>query len=118
MTGLALSTRRIIFQSDNVRLILDEKGTDTVIVSFNEMNFAWNGDQYWGQKLLEPLQVTVLGFVTPEPNWYPPDDMKGAIPAAIEAIAGRRVVTYGFSQGGYGALKFSRALSASTAVAF
>ncbi len=118
VNALAPSNRRIIFQSDHVRLILDEKGTDTVVLSFNEMNFVWNGVQYWGQKILDPLRATVLGFVTPEPNWYPPHDMERAIPAAIEAIAGRRVVTFGFSQGGYGALKFSRALSASTAFAF
>jgi len=118
VTELVSSNRRIIFQSDNIRLILDEKRTEIVYVVFNDASFTWNGDHYWGEQFLARLKVTVLAFVTPEPNWYPPDDMKQAIPVAISAIAGRRVVTYGHSQGGFGALKYSRALSASVALAF
>ncbi len=113
-----VSDRRVIFQADTIRLILDERGGDTVFVSFNAIGFIWDGDHYWGEKLFAPMPYTVLGFVTPEPNWYPPEDMKGAIAAAIAAVAGRRVITYGWSQGGYGALKFSKALGATTSLAF
>lgn len=112
------SHRRIIYQAKTVRLILDEKKSDTVFVTFNEIGFGWNEDHYWGETLFAPLPFTVLGFVTPEANWYPPDDMVGALAAANAAIAGRKVITYGHSQGGYGALKFSKALTAVTALAF
>ena len=89
-----------------------------MFASFNAIGFVWDGDHYWGEKLFAPMPYSVLGFVTPEPNWYPPEDMKGAIAAAVAAIAGRRVITYGWSQGGYGALKFSRALGAAASLAF
>jgi hypothetical protein len=112
------SNRRIIYDSNNVRVVLDEKDSETVFVTFNTMSFVCDGDHYWGEKFLEPFQVTVVGFVTPRPNWYPPADMAHAIPAAVSAIRGRRVVTYGHSQGGFGALKYSNALSASVALSF
>jgi hypothetical protein len=44
--------------------------------------------------------------------------MDEMLPVLRAVIGGRKVVTYGHSQGGYGALKFSAALGASEALAF
>lgn len=110
--------RKIIFQSENITLVLLEYGTDDVVVTFNELGAVINGDRFWGDVLFDKMEVTAIGFMTPKPNWYPIQETKEAVAAANRAINGRRVITYGHSQGGYGALKFSKALSASVALSF
>ena len=111
-------TRELIFTSERLNVVHAETGSDTVIVTFNEMGLAANATSFWGAELMERVGVTAIGFVSVRPNWYPPLDMAPAIDAALAKIAGRRVVTYGFSQGGYGALKFGAALQADLAIAF
>jgi tetratricopeptide (TPR) repeat protein len=111
-------SRDLIFTSERLNVVHAETGSDTVIVTFNEMGLAANGTSFWGAELMERVGISAIGFVSVRPNWYPPLDMAPAIDAALAKIAGRRVVTYGFSQGGYGALKFGAALKADLAIAF
>jgi hypothetical protein len=113
-----LHTREIIFQSKHLTVVHSENGSEVVFATFNEMGLTASGDNYWGKAILEKMDVSVIGFVSAKPNWYPASDMLSAVEAAKQRIVGRRVITYGFSQGGYGALKFASSLSASLALAF
>jgi hypothetical protein len=108
----------ILFHSEHVTVIGQDAGSRTVVATFNEMGSSVDGTKFWGQGLLERAGVSAIGFVSARPNWYPPADMEPAIAAAQKWVEGRRIVTYGFSQGGYGALKFGAKLGASLAVAF
>jgi pimeloyl-ACP methyl ester carboxylesterase len=116
--GTRVATKSIIAETEHVSAIAQDIGGDTVIVTFNEMGFVRNGTNFWGDDFLLKLGVSAIGIVTPRPNWYPPRDMNEVIPAVLRAVAGRRVVTYGHSQGGFGALKFSARLGASVALCF
>ncbi len=113
-----MTTKSIIAETEHVTAILQDVGGDTVVVTFNEMGFVRNGTQFWGDEFLFKLGVSAVGIVTPRPNWYPPRDMDVIIPEILRHVAGRRVVTYGHSQGGYGALKFSARLKATVALCF
>ncbi len=113
-----MAQKTIIAETPHVSAIQQDLGGDTVVVTFNEMGFVRNGTQFWGDEFLFKLGVSAIGIVTPKPNWYPPRDMDIVIPAVLRQIAGRRVITYGHSQGGFGALKFSARLNASVALCF
>jgi hypothetical protein len=117
-TGLHVVNKTIIAATEHVSAIAQDLGGDTVVVTFNEMGFVRNGTQFWGDEFLFKLGVSAIGIVTPRPNWYPPRDMEVVIPAVLSQIAGRRVVTYGHSQGGFGAMKFSARLNAEIALCF
>ncbi len=108
----------ILFHSEHVTVIGQDAGSRTVVATFNEMGSSVSGTDFWGQKLLAKGGVSAIGFVSARPNWFPPADMELAIAAARTWAQGRRIVTYGFSQGGYGALKFGAKLGASLAVGF
>jgi hypothetical protein len=112
------AAKEIIFFSENVTVVHVEYGTKTVMVTFNEVGTSALGETFWGSDIFDRMEVSAIGFVSARPNWFPPADMGPAIAAATARIAGRRAVTYGFSQGAYGALKFGAALSADLALAF
>jgi hypothetical protein len=110
--------RKIIHDSQTIRVILQPGETDDFFVTFNELGLKINADSFWGDKLFADTKFSSVGFVTATPNWYPPDEMEPAISAVKSIIGRRRIIAYGHSQGGYGALKYSRALGAQVVVAF
>ncbi|MBV8069056.1 MAG: hypothetical protein JO270_04075 [Acidobacteriaceae bacterium] len=112
------NNKSILFKSDHLTVVLSEHGSDCVFVTFNEMGLRANGFRFWGDGLFDSLKLTSIGFVSSSPDWYAPDDMEPAAKACSSYIKARRVVTYGYSQGGYGALKYSRLLSADLALSF
>ena len=113
-----MANKSILVETEHVSAVAQDLGGDTVVVTFNEMGFYRNGTNFWGDDFFLKLGISAIGIVTPRPNWYPPHDMERIIPAVLKKIAGRRVVTYGHSQGGFGALKFSARLNAYVALAF
>ncbi|MBR0649890.1 tetratricopeptide repeat protein [Roseomonas terrae] len=72
---------------------------------------------WWGQGLAARLGWETLVFAGHEPAWYPAEEMAGLLPAALAALSPGARLTYGLGMGGYGALKFGRALGAGATVA-
>lgn len=110
---------KLIFEGRHLRLHLIGGARDRLYVSFD--NFA-------PQKLgLEPPMVRRLfaerGWAnlhvqTAANDWFLNPDLPAALAAAAACGAGySTVVTYGFSMGGYGAMRFAEATGASRAVA-
>jgi hypothetical protein len=110
--------REIIFKSEHLTVVCSDYGTRTVIATFNGLAERARGTYFWGDHVLERVGASAVGFVSARPNWFPPADMAAAIEAVRARTLGRRIVTYGNSQGGYAALKFGGALGADLAVAF
>jgi len=110
--------KAIVCDAEQVTAIEQDLGGDCVVVTFNEMGFVRNGLRFWGDDFLLQEGISAFGIVTPNPNWYPRQAADEVIAAVVAKIGGRRVVTCGLGQGGYGALKFSAQLKASTALAF
>jgi|GEM_PF-5617012 len=110
----------MIAETDHVQCTLRDHGTDTLVIAFND---SWQVGASGRLRTGPPAEnpgFSVLDITTRAPNWFPADDMAAVIPAALTHLAGRfpRRVTLGFSQGGYGAIKFSRVLEATTTIAF
>ena len=111
---------QIIYEGDHLLVAAKERDFEAkaVLVTFNEMGLSPTGTRFWGDQIVDKLPVSGVGVVSKKPNWYPKADMQKAIPAILDFVNGRQVITYGFSQGGYGALKYSAALSACGALSF
>ncbi len=109
----------LVAETENVQCYLRETQGQTLLVFFNE---SWRCG-VWG-RLFPGMAPDLLGFsvvdiISKRPNWYPADDMAAIIPVITKRIKGRftQVINIGFSQGGYGALKFSKAFGATTTIA-
>lgn len=111
-------SKKVLGSFGSVTAIAQDTGTDDVFVTFNELGLIRAGDRFWGDGFFEKCGIAAVGVVTDRPNWYPEADMLDALEAIRRTVAGRRVITYGHSQGGYGALRFSRPLGAVASIAF
>ncbi|GBR53816.1 hypothetical protein AA106555_1450 [Neokomagataea thailandica NBRC 106555] len=108
----------LLFEADNLYVAAHLIGTDDVVVTFNNRGDIGDGGGFWGDRFLEKCGVSAIGICARHANWFPEEEMAAAIQAIHAAIPGKRIITYGISMGGYGALKFSRALGAVRALAF
>ena len=109
---------KILLETRHLAVMAQLFPSDTVFITFNELGLVAKDRKIWGSDLFLKQQISAIGIVSVEPNWYPASDMKEAV-AVINAVTrGKRVVTYGYSQGAYGALKFANAVRAQAAVAF
>lgn len=111
-------SKTVLLRTEHLVVVAQDLPTETVFVTFNAMFKLASGDAFWGEEFFRKEGIAAIGVISTRPNWYPAADMHAAIEAINGSTRGRRVVTYGFSQGGYGALKFGRALNASSAIAF
>lgn len=85
--------------------------SDTLVVTFAPR--ATPADAIWGLAPISKLGHSVLCFVDFADAWYPTSDileLKDAIGAWLQDY--KRIVTYGHSMGGYGALKHGALFSA------
>lgn len=113
--------KQILYESEHLLVVGLQnllQPDETVFVTFNELGFVPDGPVFWGEDLFATLPHSAIGIVSKYPNWYPAADMQAALPSILAAIRGRPVITYGYSQGGYGALKYAAALNAQAALSF
>ena len=107
----------LIFEDENLYVFFRPIG-DTLIISFNEMEFksttgSWGGGAYLGAGL------SSLGYVSKRPNWFPASSMKSSLEHVLPFIQPyAKRVTYGHSQGGYAAIKYAGHLGATSALSF
>ncbi len=109
--------RTLLHRNGSIEVIVNHFATDYVFITFNEAYLTSDGHRFWGDTLFDKIGVSAIGIVTTEPNWYPKLDLEQAIRAINSHVGDRKVITYGHSQGGYGALKASAALNASIVIA-
>lgn len=87
-----------------------------VLVTFADLTFRPDGNAVWGQEPAEKLGLGVVGFVAKRENWYPAASVRAAAEAVRGAIGGAPALSYGYSMGGYAALKYARLVGASRAL--
>lgn len=120
MLRVAPGTSNLILSTDLVDCFFCDRGGDRLVISFANQWIKPDGRAFWADQATKALGLSVLGFVAKEPCWYPADDMAALVPAALAPIAGRFPdrITYGHSQGGHAAIRYSRAFGARTVLAF
>jgi hypothetical protein len=110
----------IICRTKNVECIFYDRGGDLLLITFNEIGMVANGKTFWCESPAKKLNISVVGFVTSYPNWFPEEDTDICI-SALERVIGNRPfnrVTFGLSQGGYAAIKYSKRLKSRTCISF
>ena len=105
-----------IFEDEHVSLHYRKGSTPYALATFAPIGFAPVKTPYWGGTFCDKLDIECLGFVARRPNWFPARSMDAAIRAAAPYRL-KPLVNYGHSQGGYAAIKYSRALNAVGSIA-
>jgi hypothetical protein len=113
-------TAIVVCRTQHVECVFHDRGGDVLLITFNEMGMRANGHAVWGQEPARKLGLSIVGFVTTKPNWFPADDMNTCLAALDAILDGRNFhkITFGLSQGGYASLKYSGRLKADTNIAF
>ena len=108
----------LIHSDDEIEVHFHKGTSDWLLITFGSLNELADGTRYFGKALGEKVGFNVLGFVAKTPNWYPSASIMRAaeyLSPILNDYADR--LTYGSSMGGYGAIKHSGLLGASTVVA-
>jgi tetratricopeptide (TPR) repeat protein len=113
-----VALKQVISETEHVIAIEQDLGGDSVFVTFNSIYMFRNGLQFWGDDFFLKQRISAIGIVTLGPNWYPRQAMDEVLAVVRGRIGGRKVITYGHGQGGYGALKYAAGLGASTTLSF
>jgi pimeloyl-ACP methyl ester carboxylesterase len=112
---------------DNYWVDRFETGADTLVVSFEAMATPEHAPRIdpetpaWGVRFLTEAGYSALGIKPMRNNWFQPPDLAAFLAdLAAEGYFRRfaRVVTYGGSMGGFGALAYADLCGARTVVAF
>jgi hypothetical protein len=109
----------LIYSDENLEVIHRPGSTPYLLVTFNEMEMQANGSRFWGQRFCEKANIAALGFISRRPNWFPAASVVKAVAAAAPILrAAPERILYGYSQGGYAALRYRRRLDANVSIAF
>ncbi|MDR6818512.1 hypothetical protein J2X76_003689 [Neorhizobium sp. 2083] len=108
----------VVYETDRMFVRADIRNTRYLVCTFGHMDFYKGNPDHWGANALSRLPFSSIGFVCKENTWFPQADMIKAIEATRNIWRGfDKRLTYGFSMGGYGCLKFGAALMADSAIA-
>jgi hypothetical protein len=116
----ASSKVTLVAETSRVQCFFRGTGTERLLISFNDSWRAGVEGRLHPDMELDELGYSVVDFVSVEPNWFPADDMAALVPFLNQHLGDHfpERITFGFSQGGYGAIKYSQVLKASRTIAF
>ena len=112
---------RTIAEVGQSRALFDPQGEgDTLIVTFTNRHWAGKGaTDFWGHKFLSKRGFPAMGIMGAAADWFPEAETR----ALIDAVRAtgvldtyRRIVTYGYSMGGYGAVKYASQLGSAASL--
>lgn len=108
----------VIGSTERLEALYQPGDGDVLLVTFNGMGQKANGTDFAAAQVAAKLGMPALGIVSREANWFPEPDMRALLPS-IQNYLDRheRRISYGFSMGGYGALKYSRMMGAEAVIA-
>lgn len=107
-----------IAETGSIDVFFEDRGSQNLIILFNELSFVADGTGFWGQRLAEKLGLSAIGVVSKGRDWFPEHDMTAVLPAIRAAAKSAPIrIAYGASMGGYGALKYAGALDAQATIA-
>ena len=86
------------------------------LVTFADLTFRPDGGAVWAQEPAARLGLPVVGFVAKRENWFPASSVARAAPAVRAVLGAGPALCYGYSMGGYAALKYARLLGAGRAL--
>ncbi len=108
---------QLLFEGDHLKLVHLPGASDFSIVTFDVKAEHRNGRTGYALSLARKLGLNYYGVIPNRPNWYPAQEAR-AIAAIVARAKDRPLLGYGTSMGGYGCLKYGRALQTDATLAF
>ncbi|MBE9606592.1 hypothetical protein IAI18_17140 [Acetobacteraceae bacterium H6797] len=111
---------RLIFDGPDLRLVyVPAEKRGPLVVTFSPLvHQDFDPPVGFGQEFFAKRGLACLCFISAWPHWWQVPDIEKALSIAREVVRQHsRVITYGSSMGGHGALLHSRALGATTVIA-
>ena len=106
-------------ESEHTKVVFARGDSEYLLVTFSPMRQAGEHEAFWADKFALKNRITTLSFVAKQAHWYPNVDTRRLIRKIRPELPRQlRRVLYGFSMGGYAALKFSKLLDADVVLAF
>lgn len=105
----------IVFDGQEIVINYHEGSSDYIFVTFNSLgtNNHENKERYFLQPIAEKYNFACLGIITKVNNYYLHPEMQEVIDICNNITKNyKKVIITGLSMGGYGALKYSKALNA------
>lgn len=110
--------KNIIFEDDNIVVIMLKTESDTWVVTFGDALNLANKDVFFADKFMAKSGNNAIGFMAKHPNWYPKPSILNSLSAVnVHLIGNPHVLMYGGSMGGYAAIKYSKLFNAKCIVA-
>ncbi|WP_160105081.1 hypothetical protein [Pseudomonas izuensis] len=108
----------LLIETDHTCAFFQPGTSDYLMITFGHMGKPGRRT-FWGQAATEKLGIACIGLVPKHPHWYPVSDFEKIFEVIRPVLARyKEVICYGFSMGGYAALKFSVKLQAKHVLAF
>ncbi|KAA2211317.1 hypothetical protein [Teichococcus oryzae] len=106
----------ILFEDEHIYIVHRPGASRFSLVTFSEMMYRREPPEFWGDKIAQKHSIDTVGIVAKASNWFPASSVVPQIPE-IRSRLKPSAITYGFSMGGYAALKYGRAIGAQSALA-
>lgn len=106
----------VIHDDAEIQVIHRPGRSDFTLVTFASLGARPEPGTFWGLEPAEALDLDCISFTPRDDNWFPAASMAVVAPL-VHRIARPARVGYGYSMGGYGALKYGRLLGLTHALA-
>jgi hypothetical protein len=112
------SKRTIIYEDDEIRVIARNGSSAYNLITFGDMCTLVDGLSFFADSVVEKADIHAVGIIPKRYNWYPKKSLLAASAAILKVIRPHSdTILYGGSMGGYGAIKYSKLLSATHVLA-
>lgn len=114
-----MAEMKLIYSGKHIQAYAQIYNTKSIFITFNNAGeiYTTNG-KFWGDKYFNKMQISAIGIVAKKPNFFPEIEMKEIAQIIKKYTKKRRVISYGSSMGGYGAIRYSKLLHTDIALAF
>jgi len=111
--------RTIIYEDESIRVIFQPGTSEDILITFGDRLTLADGMNFFADRTLEKLQISSIGFVAKNPNWFPAESVNLAHKCIQPILADySETILYGGSMGAYASIKYSSLFKASGVIAF
>ena len=109
----------VVYESSDLRAYWVEGSPEALLVTFSHVGHGDADGTFFGRNLVRASGMSALGIVDRRDRWFPHAAMAELLTVVVERTATfRHVILFGSSMGAYGALRYSRALHATSVIAW
>ncbi len=111
---------KLLFENEDLKINYHKsENNNTVVIVFNPLEWRAKDGDVWGYSVLSRSGYSIVGITSKEKSWFPEESIYQALSSIFPVLRRYNIrLTYGYSMGGYAALRYSRVLGASHVLSF